>query len=164
MKRFFSVKLKTAILCLILSLTALLSACSPAPSVRFPTSPFECDLCWSFNGYDFTASFASHGSFAELNITSPYCLSGSRLCMDGGSLSYFYKDMRFDSVPEYYVAVVNLLFGSSGFDYLCQANIEGADALCYSRGEARWYFDAQSKLPIRAEQGDISLKIFNVKE
>ena len=164
MKRFFSAKLKTAILCLALSLTALLSACSSAPSVRFPTPPLECNIQWSFNGYDFTAALITYDNCAELNITSPECLSGSRLRIDGSSLSYFYKDIRFDNIPKYYLSVVDIFRQSGGFDYLCRAKINGADALCYSRGEARWYFDAQSRLPVQAEQGDISIKIFNLKE
>ena len=164
MKRFFSVKLKTAILCLALLLTLFSSACSPLPSVRFPKSPFECSLRWSFNGYDFSASFVSYDDSAELKITSPSCLSGSRLSIAGDSISFFYGDIRFDSIPQYYLAIAMIFMGSGDFDYMCKAQIDGASALCYSRGEERWYFDEQSGLPIQADNGELSIKIFNVKE
>ena len=164
MKRFFSVKLKTTILCLALLLSLFFSACSPLPSVRFPKSPFECDLCWSFDGSDFTASFSSSADSAELKITSPDCLSGSRLYIVNGNISFLYKDIRFDSIPQHYLAIAEILNASGSFDYMCKAQIDGAAAICYSRGEERWYFDESGGLPIRVDKGDLSLKIFNVKE
>lgn len=159
MKRNFSVRLKIVTLGILLCLC--LSGCVRAP--EFPVAPFEYELSWSFGGTDFKAIVVAIDEGIELSFISPSCLSDLRLSTIGGEVIYRYGDMTFDGVPDVYLSILQI-FGSSGeFDYLCRAEIEGIEALCYSRGEVRWYFDASTLSPLLVEGSDLTIKILKVK-
>ena len=159
MKRKFLARLKIVTLGILLCLC--LSGCAKTP--EFPIAPFEYRLGWSFGGTDLCATVVAIDEGVELSFNSPSCLSGLRLSTVGGEVVYRYGDMTFDGIPEAYLSVLQIFATSGEFDYLCRTDIEGREALCYSRGDARWYFDADTLSPVLVEWSDLSIKILKVK-
>lgn len=161
MKRSFRGKLKIAILCPFILAAVLFASCSSPPD--FPNPPFECNIQWSFNSIDFTASLSAYDDSTELCLISPACLSGASLCIKGDIIRYTYQGITLDTAPEYYLAIAQIFREAGKFKFLCSTEIDGQVALCYSRGNTEWYFSKETKLPVLAKRADISVKILKVK-
>ena len=163
MKRSFWEKLKIAIICLLIFSTVCLISCSAPSSPDFPVPPFESNIQWSFNGTDFSASLSVCENSAELRLISPDCLSGANLLVNGDTVKYTYDGITLDSVPEYYLAIMQMFRETGKFKFLCHTEIDGQNVLCYLRENTEWYFSEQTKAPILAKREDISIKILKVK-
>ena len=152
MKRFLSV----TIIC---TLCLLMCSCSVAPKTDMLRSPFRCELSWSFDSMDFSASALLTESSFNLTLNSPPELCG--LCVErrSGELGVYIDGVFAGSAPRFFSYISELLLSDAPFEYLCRSERFGASALCYKRGDVFWYFSSADGTPLGFDDGTVTFRL-----
>jgi hypothetical protein len=149
MKKYLSV----TIIC---SLIFTLISC--ASSVRLPKtellrSPFQCELGWHTDGYDFRATIVKESESFSLTMLYPPETVGLSMSGTQGELLSYVNGKAVGKAPRFYMYISELFLTDSPFDFLSSTAIGGAEFLCYSRDKATWYFSTDDGRPKRVDIG-----------
>ena len=147
---------------IICSLLFFLFSCSPSvcpPKTELLRSSFQCEISWRADGYDLRASIIREKESFSLSLLSPPENSG--LCVSGkaGDLSLCVDGVKVGSPPLFYRYISELFLSRESFDLLSVSQIGTSKVLCYSRGDAVWYFSAENGRPLRVDSGSDSFEI-----
>lgn len=165
MKRNILKKLRYAVIFICLLPCLLFQSCVGAPiDTELLTSPFECEISWSKEGCELRAALSADGQNFSLRMLSPQCLSDIWVKGYGDAVSYGCGDTALGEPPAEYLRLCRLFCSEGGFEYLCQATINGRKAFCYTRGDVKWYFDSDTKKPIFVECNGLSVEILNIEK
>ena len=162
MKIFFSEKLK--LLSFLLIFCLLFPSCSRGGAdIELLFSDFDAEISIRKNRELFVASVSvdalSEGCRnATLRFSAPECMSGLCVTLHKGTGELSLNGTPLGEPPAEYLRILALLSPVGAFERLCES---GSD-ICYSSGGARWYFDAESRLPRVIESEDIKIEILKI--
>lgn len=152
MKKFLSV----TIIC---TLCLLMCSCSVTPQINLLRAPFRCELSWSFDSMDFSASALLTQSSFSLTLNSPPELRGLSVERRSGELGLYIDRLPAGTPPRFFSYISELLLSDSPFEYLCRSERFGTSAVCYKRGDAFWYFSSEDGRPLGFEDGTVTFRL-----
>lgn len=149
MKKYLSVTIIVAVLFSLFSCSALCAS----PDTELLRSSFKCEIAWRTDGKDFRANITRSANDLTLSMVYPKEMSGLSMSGYDGNFSFFIDGVRSGDPPLFFLYISELFLSDSPFKFISRSSIGSASVLSYSRGEAIWYFDAESGKPLKFECG-----------